>query len=371
MSAYITHFGYFGWLVLLSYAQNRLHRQVTRQENVNGDTVTRYTWLFALLAIVPLIYLTAYRSDIGDTYNYRISFRDAASSFGTIPSYMNTISKDRAFYFFSAVWRTILGYRPVVYFGIVAIFQLLCMVRTLRKYTPYLLTAMFIFVASTDYISYMQNGIRQFIAVCIIFLCSDWIFQKKYILAAISVIIASQFHQSALLMLPVIFIVQGEPWNKNTFAFLFGAIIAVAFVNQFTDILERLLSETQYANIVSDWTSWDDQGTNPLRVLVYCVPTVLSLVGLRYIREVNDPVINVCVNMSVISAGLYIVSMVTSGIFIGRLPIYVCLYSNCILLPWEIDNIFSVRSARIVRLLMIVLFLFFYYYQVHFVWAMV
>ena len=153
MNAYLTYFGYFGWLVLLAYIANRQRYLVTKQEHIDGRTVTRFTWIFALLAAAPLAYLAAKRGDIGDTYNYRQTFRNAVSSFSSIPGYVSGIKKDRAFYFFCAVWRTILGYRPVVYFGILATFQILCFTRTIRKYSPYLVTSFFIFVASTDYIS--------------------------------------------------------------------------------------------------------------------------------------------------------------------------------------------------------------------------
>lgn len=370
MRDYITYFGYFGWLVLLAYIKNQLPRLVTKQEHVQGKIVTRYNWIIALLAAAPLVYMAAKRGDIGDTVNYRNSFRNSPLSFSAIPSYIDTIGKDKAYYAVAAVLHVILGNRPVVYFGIIALFQAFCMAKTLRKYTPYLLTAFFIFVASTDFLSYMYNGIRQFVAVCIIFVCSDWIFEKKYVLAALAIFIAAMFHRSALLMLPVLFIVQGKPWNKKTVGALALALLAVFFVDRFTGILDDLLSETQYANVVSDWTSWNDNGTNPLRVLVYCVPMIGSLICLPFIREADDPVINICVNMATITAGLYLVSMVTSGVFIGRLPIYTALYSNCILLPWEIEHAFNRESARLIRLTMYLAFLFFYYYQIHFIWHM-
>lgn len=371
MKIYLTYFGYFGWLIVLAYFQNRLPRLVSRHENVQDRTVTRYNWIFALLAAAPLVYLAATRGSFVDTGMYVRSFANAPSSFSAIPAYVNALKKDRAFYLFAAVWRTILGNRPVAYFAIIAAFQILCFTRTVRKYAPYLLTSFFIFVASTDYLSYMQNGIRQFVAVCIIFAASKWIFERNYIPAILMILVASQFHQSALLMIPVIFIVQGDPWNKSTVGVLLAAMIAVVFVDRFTDILNDLLSETQYANVVSDWTAWNDNGTNPLRVLVYSVPAILSLVGLPQIREADDHIINVCVNMSIISASLFIISMETSGIFIGRLPIYVCLYANCILLPWEIENVFSKESGRFIKAAMIVLFMFFYYYQISSVWHLI
>ena len=138
----------------------------------------------------------------------------------------------------------------------------------------------------------------------------------------------------------------------------------MAGIGQFTNVLDSMLAETQYKNVVSDWQSWNDDGTNALRVLVYAVPSVLSLIGLRFIRNEDDKVINLCTNMSIVSVGFYIVSMFTSGIFIGRLPIYFSLYSY-ILLPWEIDHMFTKRSARLIYVVMVVGYLGFYLYSVN------
>ena len=65
---------------------------------------------------------------------------------------------------------------------------------------------------------------------------------------------------------------------------------------------------------------------------------------------------------------LYLVSMVTSGIYVGRLPIYTSLYGY-MLLPWVIDQIFEKNSAILVKVLMIVCYLGFFYYQMHFTWG--
>lgn len=370
MRAYITYFGYFLWLALLWYLAQRDPKRVTVKERINGKTVTRYNWLFALAAMVPLVYLAAKR-DIyfGDTFNYREGFKAVPSSFSEIGKYMSGIKKDRGFFFCTALIRCLIGFRPTVYLGMIAVFQGFLFTKTIRRYSTQLLISFFIFYASTDYLSYMHNGIRQFIAVCIIFGASRFIFEKKYLPALLAVLVASRFHGSALLMIPVIFIVQGEPWNKRTVLLLMLSLVAIIYVNQFTSLLDSMLEETQYTNVVSDWVAWNDDGTNPIRVAVYCVPAALSLIGIKYIREENDPVINVCTNMSVVSAGLYLISMVTSGIFMGRLPIYVCLYSNCILLPWEIDHIFNRNSARFIKVMMFMCYLAFYYYQIHRAWS--
>ena len=124
--------------------------------------------------------------------------------------------------------------------------------------------------------------------------------------------------------------------------------------------------KTMDTNVVTDWQEGGDDGTNPIRVLVYAIPTILSIVGYRQIKEADDPVISFACNMGIMSTLLYCISTVTSGIFIGRLPIYCSLYATGILLPWELDNLFTKESTRIIWLGTIVGFLAFYYYQMHF-----
>ncbi len=146
-------------------------------------------------------------------------------------------------------------------------------------------------------------------------------------------------------MIPVLFIIQGKAWNKKTLLFLTITLVAVLFIDGFTDILEDLMEDTQYKNAVSDWKYYQDDGTNILRVLVYSVPALISLLEIKKIRSLDDPLINFCTNASIVTMGIYIISIFTSGIYIGRLPIYTSLYSY-ILLPWEMNNLFRDRLFR-------------------------
>ena len=244
------------------------------------------------------------------------------SSLSGIGTYMSSITKDYGFYFVSAIIKCIVGNKDKIYLIIIAVVQCYLMFRIYRKYSSAYVISFFLFIASTDYISWIFNGMRQFVAVTITMACFPWIIEKKYVRTVVVILIASLFHQSALLVIPFVFIAQGKAWNKKTLLFILAVIVAVLFADRFTDILDNMLADTQYQNVVSDWESWDDDGTNILRVLVYSVPAIFSLLGIKYIREADDSVINICTNMSIAASGLYVVSMFTSGIFIGRLPIY-------------------------------------------------
>ena len=343
---------------------------VYRTELVNDEKVRRVTPLFAVVAVAPLVIWAGFRGYVGDTGAYIQAFREMPSSISGISNYMDGITKDYGFYFASALIKCLIGNRHTIYFIIGACVQCFLLFRIYRKYSSSYVVSFFLFVASTDYISWIFNGMRQFVAVTITIACFSWIVEKKYVRAIIVILVASLFHQSALLVIPFVFIVQGKAWNKKTILFILAVIVAVIFADRFTNILDNMLAETQYQNVVSDWEQFQDDGTNILRVLVYSIPAILSLIGLRYIRKEADPVINICTNMSIASAGLYVVSMFTSGIFIGRLPIYFSLYSY-ILLPWEVKHMFTKRSSQIIYLVMVAAYLAFYYYQNHFVWGLI
>ena len=78
--------------------------------------------------------------------------------------------------------------------------------------------------------------------------------------------------------------------------------------------------------------------------------------------------IHAATGASILTCGIYLISMVTSGVFLGRLPIYVSIWSQCILLPWEINHIFSKQSARLVKVAAVLCYCVFFYYQMHIAW---
>ncbi len=353
------------WLAAMTFISNI--SLTTRRESVLGKKEIRTNWWFAICVFAPVFIQAAFRTDIGDTYSYRTMFEKLPDTVSDLVKYIPTVAKDKGFFFLSGLIKNVFGSNTTVYFLILALFQSMVLVSVYRKYSSQYLVSVFLFVASTDYLSWMFNGIRQFTAVTVLFAATGLILKKKWIATLVIILLASTIHQSALVMIPILIIAQGKAWNRKSVLFLLTALIAITFVNQFTNILDGMMQETQYANMVSDWNEWGDDGTNVMRVLVYSVPTIFSLIGLKRIQAEDDSLINFCTNMSVVSTGIYIISMFTSGIFIGRLPIYASLY-NYILLPWELKHVFTKESERLIKIVMVGAYLIFYWYQVTVVW---
>lgn len=342
-----------------------------KQEIVMGRIEERWQIAPAVLLVVPYILAATLRSDnFGDTYAYRSVFREAPSKIAALPLYLEGIKKDKGFSVLIVIIKALIGNSPILFFMFIATVQMLCMAFIYRKYSENYWMSIFVFVAGTDYMSWCHNGIRQFLAIAIIMAGFPLLLKRKYIPLIAIILLGATFHASALLMIPIIFIVQGKAWNKKSVLCILGCILILIFVNQFTDGMNNILSNTQYSNMVADWKEWEDNGTNPIRVFVYSIPMILSIIGRKQIKEADNPVINIVTNFSILTSVIAMVSMKTSGIFIGRLISYGSMYSASILLPWEIENIFTRNSTIIIKSATVLGYIGFFYYQMHFTWGL-
>lgn len=333
---------------------------------VNGHYERRIKKSMAFIIFVPLIIWASTRN-IGDTGLYRTLFYNYPSELSGALPYIIEGAKDVGFIVFTIFLKTFIGNTDKLYFLIIGFISCYCLYKTYKEHSCDYLITFFLFIASADYVAWLYNGMRQFLVAAIMFACAPLILKKKYVPLIVILLILSTVHKSVLLMLPFIFIVQGKAFNVYTLLFMFATIMSVLFLNNFTDLLTTVLEDTQYEVVIDQMQN--DDGTNLLRVLVYSVPTIFALWQRRRIVEYGSPIINLSANMSIVSMGFYIISMFTSGIFIGRIPIYFSLY-NYILLPWLIDHTFTKQSAKIVKIIMIGCYFLFYYYQMFIAWGM-
>lgn len=358
---------YQGYLFVLLLAVSVFSTMIdqTYMVNINGKKEKRYGWVPVLMIAIPLIYLAGTRTDIGDTGAYRSGFLALTPSVDGLIDTITSDSKDIGFSVFNFLLKWIIGNNDKLYFTIIAAICLMCVICTYKKHSCNFVMSMFLFIASGDYIQWNYNGMRQFIAVTIAFAATDWLIEKKYLQYFILIIFLSTIHASALIMIPISLIVQGKAWNSKTVLLSLGALITINYSDATIGLITDFMAETQYSGEVGQFL--ETEGTNILRVLVFCIPPLLALAFHRWIDRADSKLLNLSTNMSIASMGAYLVSSVTSGIFVGRIPIYFSLY-NYILLPWLVENVFSKRSQKIVYVVLIGCYLIFYYYQMHIAW---
>lgn len=355
-------------LLWLMVAGLLLRMMPMRQEIVCGERKENWYGFSAVLLVLPLILWAGFRGNIGDSYVYRMQFRSATASLSDLFRSLNADTKDPGFLVLMT-WIKSLGVEDYrVFFLIIAAFQMLCIALVFRKYSPSYWISVFLFLVSTDYISWMFNGMRQFIAVAMCFAATGLLLRRKYVAYAAIILLAAQIHGSAILMLPLAYVMAGPAMNKKTLLMIAGVAAVMPFIDRLMPMANELLADTQYSTTMTDEIWSVDDGTNPVRVLVYSVPALVALFGRKYIIRENNPVMNLCVNASMITMALYLVSMVTSGIYMGRLPVYTTFYGY-MSLPWVIDAVFERDSARLIKVLMIACYLGFFYIQMHSTWG--
>ena len=362
----------FQWYLFVLIFAVGLFANMTRQTyivNSYGQKEQRYGWIPVLIILVPLVYLAGTRADMGfgDTSAYRTGFHELPSSLRGLSGYFTDDSKDKGFTIFSVIIKSMVNNRDVLYFLIIAAICLVCVLSVYKKYSCNFIMTVFLFVASADYIQWTYNGIRQFLAVSLIFACTGLLLKKKYVPVIAVILLASTIHASALVMLPIVFIVQGKPFNKRTVLFLFVMLMAITSIDRFTDIITNIMENTQYKGEVDQFLNTD--GTSIQRVLVYSLPAFTALLFRKRIQIINNQLINMASNMSIATMGFMIMSAFSSGLFLGRLSIFTSLYSY-ILLPWEIENFFTKSSTRLIYTIMVMCYLIFYYYQIVITWGM-
>lgn len=363
----------YWWLLIWLFTVGAFLHFFVQKETVvvAGKKEERWSWYAAIALAIPYVIWAGFRTNyFGDTALYRRTFNNAPDTIRQISSYLAENTKDQGFSVLMIVIKSIFGNSDALFLVLIAVIQMFCIVYVYKKYSSNYWISMFLFIVSTDYLSWMHNGMRQFLAVALIFSCFGLMLKKKYIPLICVILLASTIHGSAIMMLPLVFIVQGKAWNKKTLLFAAAIVVAIAYIDVFTPFLDEMLAETQYSDMITNEIWTNDDGTNILRVLVYSVPAILSLLGKKYVDAADNPVINMCVNCSIITMALYFLASVSSGIYIGRLPIYTTL-QGYIAVPWLIDHMFTKRSAQIIYLGMIGAFLVFFYYQMHFTWGVI
>lgn len=321
----------------------------------------RVSIFFAIIVFLPMILIVGFRDQwFADTALY-------VKTYLSIPEDINDFStflvdeKEPGFRIFTYIIKLFVHDNFQIWLLIISIIQFMCLLLTYRRYTSEIVACAFFFFASTDMWSWSMNGMRQFLVATIIFALTPLLISGKsrnIIVFVALVLLLTTFHQSCLIVIPLYLAALGKPFNKKTVSVLILCVLAVVFINQFTSIMDLALEDSNYSQVTTQML--EDDGVNPFRALFYSIPAILAIIFKNRFNENTPKIISVSVNMSLITMGLYLVAMVTSGIYIGRLPIYFSLF-NYILLPWEINNFFKnnkLITAFVIVLIYIVFFVF-------------
>lgn len=356
------------WVILFGILAQVSARRVCVGEYLGEEVYEPRVHLFvAIITFAIIIFFAGARTHVADTTTYINIFNEYPLFQNAHDIIFDSSAREPGFRLFSILIKTYISDNYTVWLSIIALISGICVMFPLYKYSCNFGVSAFLFMASCQF-SWMFNGMRQFLVAAIIFSCTGLILKNKTLLYIIIVCILSTIHKSAFILIPMYFIAQGEPWNKRTLLFIGCIVLAMLFTSKFTNLLTDVVEQTDYASSVNEFKATDD-GTSPIRILVESVPIILAFIYRNKIKDKLTPNIKLSINMSLIASGLYIISKIaSSGILLGRLPIYFSMY-NLILLPWLLKNIFEDREKDLIYYIMILCYFGFFYYQMVITWG--
>ena len=307
------------------------------------------SYLFIFLVFIVMFIISAFRNDIGDTFGYKLTYT-------MNDNYKFSMEGDWGFSLFQYVLYKI-NSNPLFLLIVTSLITVGFNIYNLYHYCSYMELEVYMYITS-GYFTTTMNGIRQSMLAAVVFTFTRIIEKENTILFIVAVILASPFHQSVLILIPVYFIVKQEAWSKTTVAVII--VSCIGFMG-FSTIFPALLGALEDTNYGYYANQTDMGGSSFMRVIVNAVPVVLAYIKRKELKE-SWPKSNIFVNMSLINV-IFVAFGMYNWIF-NRFTIYFQLY-NFVLIPYIIQNCFKGKEKRLLYFgFMLCYFGFFYYEQV-------
>ena len=348
--------------VLILLVQNTARRR-QHIDRISGSKY-RYSAVLVFVMFLVVAFISAHRYGFCDTGLYR----EICRGMGTDYNRLN--DSDLAFddYGFNSIMiffnrcgfepQSIIIFCSYVTFGV--------FFYTLYKYSSDLPFSLFLLMFLSYYT--MINGIRQVLAAAILLMGLPFLRDRRFWYYLLFVLLAYTIHASAIVMLPLYFVLTRKRLNVGIWAF-FG-VVAVFFVapGLANSVMGSLLEDSVYAEYME---IQEQMGIT--RLFVVAVPLILTLFYCNATANALRPkpgspeylsykMTNLLINMQFVSFGFTILGL--RMVYFARLSMYFEI-TNALLIPIAIRGGFNKDSAKTIKFLAIALYFLYFLYQTY------
>jgi transmembrane protein EpsG len=311
-----------------------------------------------LIVFGYIAFLAAMRSNMNDTSAYIHSFQNLEATWSNFWNHVREaeFGKDWAFDTIGIFIKLVISNDYHIWMAVYAVAESLALIYVFRRYAVSFLDCCFYFLCSTVYYNYFSM-MRQWFAVVMLFATANLIKEKKFWGFAVICIAVAQIHASAYLMLVIYFLVQGKAWSKKQLIMIGIFSVVMFFLNPILGSLENSLEGTTYDYAIQAMAS--NSGSSFVRVFIAAVPVVLAFL---YREQIQDSMMNLCVNMSLLNLLLNILATFTSGLYVIRFSTYIGIY-NAVLFPYLLNAAITGKNQKVIKIGFYVFYFIFYVYQ--------
>ncbi|MEE1035058.1 MAG: EpsG family protein [Agathobacter sp.] len=278
-----------------------------------------------IAVILPIVFFTVFvalRKTVGDTYYYMHSFNLMSDNNPVeIELFFSSM-----FAFFQNIIRNLTD-DPQWLIAFSAVFSIPVPLIILYRYCPRFEMAIFMFVAFS-YLGGAMNGMRQYMGASIVLLATRYLFSAKktdFIKYAVIIMLAYCMHNSAIIMLPLYFVVRRRAWQISSYLMVLGSAVGVVIFDAILPSFLSALEQTDYSNYAQNgwFTSGQEGGSSLIRVVFIAYPLVIAYLNkerLKMLGRIGD----ILVNIVFVDVAIYMIA-IYNWIF-ARLAIYLAIY---------------------------------------------
>jgi transmembrane protein EpsG len=303
--------------------------------------------ILILCALMSLVVVSGLRQNIGDTFFYKYSYEINDFTWDYITS-----QKDIGFGILQMILKRYSEDPQILIFTTALVTNVL-IILVFYQYSRDIELSFYVYITGGLFLVSM-NGIRQVLAAALIFAATKFLIEGNWVKYFLVILFASSFHQSALVLIPIYFVVRYKAWSKATFILLFFSIVIVVGFGQFSSILFSAIGDTQYGH----YANFAEGGANVIRVAVDAVPLVIAYFGREKLRQIF-PSSDYIVNMALIGFVFMVIS--TQNWIFARFSIYFSLY-QLVIISW-IVKLFNERDQKFIYYALIICYFIYYFYE--------
>ncbi len=315
------------------------------------DRLSRFLMWYLLFGLVILMILVAgLRYDVGaDFAGYTHMFLRSPRLFEGVISYSQRAHGEIGFYLVAGVIKWFGFSESWVLFFVFAALAVTINVASLRRYSNYIGYAFFLYLCFY-FFGREMGQIRQGLATSILFWSVRYVIKRDVKRFILVVLVASAFHVSSLVILPLYFI-GNLSFSRRLYCIVLLSGLVLSFVpwhNYILPFLPSNLPGLDYIGTVYD----EPYSLFSISMLRRILPAILVLVWYRALAERSDSRFLVFRNMVIIGAFLSLLFR-EIGIFAERLTVPY-LFAEIVVYP-ELFVVYKSRHWRLIWSMFILL----------------
>lgn len=311
------------------------------------------------IILIILVFFSGLRSRMNDTATYVGTFsRRIPDTLDGLKTIDWSLGLNPLFVAYQIILRTFVTQSGHAFVFCSSLFVVSSVLIFMRRYSQSFGTSIFFYLAFCVF-AFSMAAIKQTMAMAIGIWSLPLFVKKKRIRAILLVVVAMMIHPYVVIFLSAPFLYKGV-WDRRTIMLLIATGIGVVL---YGTIITRVLSIA--ASLGDDYDLemfTSGNAINIFRFLFYLIVPVMSFMARKQIQQENNPILNACINFSVLAASFMVFARIGGDAnMFGRMASYLDVFQCIAFGTLMHTEIISKQFSFIFRPALGIAFIYYYY----------